>query len=187
MIALSSLLPSSVPNKSEPVNGDFESLFLEIFTEILTFFDSNVLLKKAQVGVGTLLFGVTPDISASVLALDGGVFCHLSYGVGLFVGFEGIDQEIEDYGLNFHIGTIIPALLSAMGGDNMIIWDGVNSIVLLLFCIIFVKFQKDGYAKIWVMPHYGDADSVQRFEVQPHWTFHLLNYYEDDNEQENRL
>ncbi|KAK1549757.1 hypothetical protein Q3G72_007364 [Acer saccharum] len=51
----------------------------------------------------------------------------------------------------------------------------------------FVKFQKDGYAKIWVMPCYGDVDSVQWFEVQPHWTFHLLNYFEDDNEQENRL
>ncbi|KAK1557732.1 hypothetical protein Q3G72_030557 [Acer saccharum] len=24
----------------------------------------------------------------------------------------------------------------------------------------FVKFQKDGYAKIWVMPRYSDADSV---------------------------
>ncbi|KAK4849823.1 hypothetical protein QYF36_001143 [Acer negundo] len=46
----------------------------------------------------------------------------------------------------------------------------------------FVKFQKDGYAKIWVMPRYGDADSIPWFEVQPHWTFYRLNYFEDDNE-----
>ncbi|KAK3212978.1 hypothetical protein Dsin_017684 [Dipteronia sinensis] len=46
----------------------------------------------------------------------------------------------------------------------------------------FLKFQKDGYAKIGVMPRYGDADSVQWFEVQPHCTFHLLNCFEDDNE-----
>ncbi|KAK1578818.1 hypothetical protein Q3G72_033340 [Acer saccharum] len=55
------------------------------------------------------------------------------------------------------------------------------------FVCRFVKFQKDGYAKIWVMPRYGEVDSVQWFEVQPHWTFHLLNYFEDDNEQENKL
>ncbi|KAK1555321.1 hypothetical protein Q3G72_024820 [Acer saccharum] len=72
-----------------------------------------------------------------------GVFYHLSYGVGLFVGFEGIDQvghvsgaynayalgafvKIEGYGLDFHIGTIIPPLLSAMGGDNMIQFNGLR-------------------------------------------------------------
>ena len=28
--------------------------------------------------------------------------------------------EIEGYGLSFHSGTIIPALLSDVGGDNMV-------------------------------------------------------------------
>ncbi|KAK1582283.1 hypothetical protein Q3G72_013575 [Acer saccharum] len=38
--------------------------------------------------------------------------------------------EIEGYGLNFHIGTIIPALLSAMGGDNMVATIVLSSIIL---------------------------------------------------------
>ncbi|PON67800.1 Carotenoid oxygenase [Parasponia andersonii] len=45
-----------------------------------------------------------------------------------------------------------------------------------------VKFEKEGYARIGVMPRYGDAESVQWFEVQNHCTFHVINCFEEGNE-----
>ncbi|KAF6152225.1 hypothetical protein GIB67_005879 [Kingdonia uniflora] len=45
-----------------------------------------------------------------------------------------------------------------------------------------MKFEKDSYARIGVMPRYGDADSVQWFDVENHSTFHILNCFEDENE-----
>ncbi|KAI4316115.1 hypothetical protein L6164_024127 [Bauhinia variegata] len=45
-----------------------------------------------------------------------------------------------------------------------------------------IKYNKEGYARIGVMPLYGDADSIQWFEVTPNCTFHIINSFEDDNE-----
>ncbi|KAI3468214.1 hypothetical protein Pfo_024877 [Paulownia fortunei] len=45
-----------------------------------------------------------------------------------------------------------------------------------------IKYNKERYARIGIMPRYGDADSVQWFEVEPSCTFHIINCYEHDNE-----
>ncbi|PON94637.1 LOW QUALITY PROTEIN: Carotenoid oxygenase [Trema orientale] len=45
-----------------------------------------------------------------------------------------------------------------------------------------VKFEKEGYARIGVMPRYGDAESVQWFKIQNHCTFHIMNCFEEGNE-----
>ncbi|KAG8375583.1 hypothetical protein BUALT_Bualt10G0115600 [Buddleja alternifolia] len=45
-----------------------------------------------------------------------------------------------------------------------------------------IKYNKEGYARIGVMPRYGNADSVKWFEVEPNCTFHIINSYEQDNE-----
>ncbi|KAI3935755.1 hypothetical protein MKX01_032939 [Papaver californicum] len=45
-----------------------------------------------------------------------------------------------------------------------------------------IKYDKEGYARIGVMPRYGDADSVQWFQIKPHCTFHIINCFEDGNE-----
>ncbi|KAF6164196.1 hypothetical protein GIB67_010166 [Kingdonia uniflora] len=45
-----------------------------------------------------------------------------------------------------------------------------------------IKFEKDNYARIGVMPRYGDADSVKWFDVEPYCTFHILNCFEDGDE-----
>ncbi|KAL5558680.1 hypothetical protein UlMin_034891 [Ulmus minor] len=45
-----------------------------------------------------------------------------------------------------------------------------------------VKYNKEGYARIGVMPRYRDADSVTWFEVEPNCTFHILNCFEDGDE-----
>ncbi|GLT48206.1 hypothetical protein SLA2020_218460 [Shorea laevis] len=42
-----------------------------------------------------------------------------------------------------------------------------------------IKYQKEGYARIGVMPRYGDADSIRWFDVEPNCTFHLINCFED--------
>ncbi|KAL8522068.1 hypothetical protein ACS0TY_012284 [Phlomoides rotata] len=45
-----------------------------------------------------------------------------------------------------------------------------------------IKYNKEDYARIGVMPHYGGADSVQWFAVEPSCIFHIMNCYEQDNE-----
>ncbi|XP_058075665.1 carotenoid 9,10(9',10')-cleavage dioxygenase 1-like [Magnolia sinica] len=45
-----------------------------------------------------------------------------------------------------------------------------------------IKYDKEGYARIGVMPRYGDGDSIKWFEVEPHCTFHILNCFEEANE-----
>ncbi|CAI9093527.1 OLC1v1029039C1 [Oldenlandia corymbosa var. corymbosa] len=44
------------------------------------------------------------------------------------------------------------------------------------------KYDSNGFARIGVMPRYGDADSVKWFEVEPCSVFHLVNCYEDGHE-----
>ncbi|KAL3500577.1 hypothetical protein ACH5RR_039670 [Cinchona calisaya] len=45
-----------------------------------------------------------------------------------------------------------------------------------------IKYEKEGYARIGVMPRYGDFDSVRWFEIEPCAAFHMINCYEDGNE-----
>ncbi|XVE84600.1 hypothetical protein DITRI_Ditri17bG0025700 [Diplodiscus trichospermus] len=45
-----------------------------------------------------------------------------------------------------------------------------------------VKYEKEGNARIGVMPRYGDADSIQWFKVEQNCTFHLFNCFEDGDE-----
>lgn len=51
-------------------------------------------------------------------------------------------------------------------------------------CTIYrlLKYEKEEYARIGVMPRYGDAESVKWFEVQTNCTFHILNCFEEANE-----
>ncbi|KAL9167979.1 hypothetical protein ABFS82_05G131600 [Erythranthe guttata] len=45
-----------------------------------------------------------------------------------------------------------------------------------------MKFEKEKYARIGVMPRYGDADSMRWFEVEPCTAFHIINCYEEGDE-----
>ncbi|KAF9662257.1 hypothetical protein SADUNF_Sadunf18G0034300 [Salix dunnii] len=45
-----------------------------------------------------------------------------------------------------------------------------------------IKFDKEEYARIGIMPRYGTADSIRWFEVEPNCTFHLLNCFEEGDE-----
>ncbi|WVZ18497.1 hypothetical protein V8G54_005819 [Vigna mungo] len=45
-----------------------------------------------------------------------------------------------------------------------------------------IKFDKEKYARIGIMPLYGDANSIKWFEVEPNITFHLINSFEDGHE-----
>ncbi|BBG95318.1 carotenoid cleavage dioxygenase 1 [Prunus dulcis] len=47
---------------------------------------------------------------------------------------------------------------------------------------LLLKYEKEEYARIGVMPRYGDSDSVKWFEVQTNCTFHILNCFEEANE-----
>ncbi|KAJ8555479.1 hypothetical protein K7X08_012975 [Anisodus acutangulus] len=45
-----------------------------------------------------------------------------------------------------------------------------------------MKFEKDGYARIGIMPRYGDANSIKWFEVDSCCVFHVINSFEDNDE-----
>ncbi|KAL3023701.1 hypothetical protein AAZX31_04G081000 [Glycine max] len=45
-----------------------------------------------------------------------------------------------------------------------------------------IKYNKEEYARIGVMPRYGDANSIKWFEVEPNCTFHMINSFEDGHE-----
>ncbi|XP_030543075.2 carotenoid 9,10(9',10')-cleavage dioxygenase-like [Rhodamnia argentea] len=45
-----------------------------------------------------------------------------------------------------------------------------------------IKFEKEEYARIGVMPRYGDASSVRWFDVEPNSALHILNCFEDGDE-----
>ncbi|XP_060963184.1 carotenoid 9,10(9',10')-cleavage dioxygenase 1 [Cannabis sativa] len=46
-----------------------------------------------------------------------------------------------------------------------------------------IKYDKDEYARIGVMPRYGDADSIKWFEVEPNCTMHFFNCFEDGDDE----
>lgn len=45
-----------------------------------------------------------------------------------------------------------------------------------------IKYEKEEYARIGIMPLYGDEKSTQWFEVEPNSTFHIINSFEDGHE-----
>ncbi|OWM86606.1 hypothetical protein CDL15_Pgr015641 [Punica granatum] len=45
-----------------------------------------------------------------------------------------------------------------------------------------IKFNKESYARIGVMPRYGDSDSIQWFNVELSCAFHIFNCFEDADE-----
>ncbi|KDP34146.1 hypothetical protein JCGZ_07717 [Jatropha curcas] len=45
-----------------------------------------------------------------------------------------------------------------------------------------IQYNKEDYARIGIMPRYGDAESIQWFAVKPNCTFHILNCFEGENE-----
>ncbi|WJZ97848.1 hypothetical protein VitviT2T_016421 [Vitis vinifera] len=51
-----------------------------------------------------------------------------------------------------------------------------------MFICRLIKYDKEGYARIGIMPRYGNADSVKWFDVEANCTLHILNSFEDGNE-----
>ncbi|CAI9093524.1 OLC1v1029037C2 [Oldenlandia corymbosa var. corymbosa] len=45
-----------------------------------------------------------------------------------------------------------------------------------------IRYDEKGYARIGVMPRYGDADSLKWFYVEPCTAFHVINCFEDGDE-----
>ncbi|CAI0388386.1 unnamed protein product [Linum tenue] len=50
-----------------------------------------------------------------------------------------------------------------------------------------IKYDKQDYARIGVMPRYGNTESIRWFDVAPNCTFHILNCFEDGNESLNSI
>lgn len=48
-----------------------------------------------------------------------------------------------------------------------------------------IKFEKEKYARIGVMPRHGDSDSLRWFGVEPCAALHIINCYEEGDEVSN--
>ncbi|GMN39973.1 hypothetical protein TIFTF001_009195 [Ficus carica] len=46
-----------------------------------------------------------------------------------------------------------------------------------------IKYNKEEYARIGIMPRYGHANSIKWFQVEPNCTFHILNCFEDGDDE----
>ncbi|KAJ6732502.1 BETA-CAROTENE DIOXYGENASE [Salix purpurea] len=46
-----------------------------------------------------------------------------------------------------------------------------------------IKYSKAEYARIGIMPRYGNADSIKWFQVESNCIFHLLNCFEDGTDE----
>ncbi|KAK2661244.1 hypothetical protein Ddye_007777 [Dipteronia dyeriana] len=106
---------------------------------------------------------VKPYYVVGIVSADGKILSHkvdLKFNRCCFIHEIGVTEMyniIMDYPLTIDVKRLL------MGGS-------------------FMKYQKGGHARIGVMPRYGDADSVQWFEVESHCTLHLVNCFEDGNE-----
>ncbi|KAM4086461.1 hypothetical protein ACJW30_10G103100 [Castanea mollissima] len=45
-----------------------------------------------------------------------------------------------------------------------------------------IKYGKEDYSRIGIIPRYGESDSIRWSEVETNCTFHVINCFEDDNE-----
>ncbi|XP_047968412.1 carotenoid 9,10(9',10')-cleavage dioxygenase 1-like [Salvia hispanica] len=45
-----------------------------------------------------------------------------------------------------------------------------------------IKYNEEEYARIGIMPRYGEADSLKWFNVEPGCTFHIINCHEQDDD-----
>ncbi|XP_065850153.1 carotenoid 9,10(9',10')-cleavage dioxygenase 1-like [Euphorbia lathyris] len=46
-----------------------------------------------------------------------------------------------------------------------------------------IKYNREEYARIGIMPRYGDGESIRWFDVQPYCIFHILNCFEDNHDE----
>ncbi|KAF9681111.1 hypothetical protein SADUNF_Sadunf06G0191500 [Salix dunnii] len=73
------------------------------------------------------------------------------------------DLKLDRYNVIFDLPLTIDILRLVKGGP-------------------LLKYEKEKYARIGVMPRYGDAESTRWFEVEPNCTFHILNCFEEGDE-----
>ncbi|XP_010648499.1 carotenoid 9,10(9',10')-cleavage dioxygenase 1 [Vitis vinifera] len=122
--------------------------------------------KKAP-GTGELVTigmdGQKPFIVAGVISADGNMLSHkvdLKFNRATLIHEIGVTQKynvIMDCPLTVDMNRLVA------GGP-------------------LIKYDKEGYTRIGVMPRYGNADSVKWFDVEANCTLHILNSFEDGNE-----
>ncbi|OMO61931.1 Carotenoid oxygenase [Corchorus capsularis] len=122
--------------------------------------------KKAP-GTGELvIMGINPTkpyVEVGVISADGKKLVHrvdLKLNRCILSHELSVTQRYNifmDYALTINIGRLV-------GGGQIL------------------KYDKQGCARIGVMPRYGDADSIKWFGVKPNCTFHIINSFEDGDE-----
>ncbi|KAI4354022.1 hypothetical protein L6164_002923 [Bauhinia variegata] len=123
--------------------------------------------KKAP-GTGELvLYGVDPAAKAffevGIVSADGNLLIHR---VAIELNRQSFCHEIgvtQSYNVIMDFPLILDPSRLLRGGK-------------------VIKFENEGYARIGVMPRYGDNDSIKWFEVKNNCTFHIFNSFEDDHE-----
>ncbi|KAK1370241.1 Carotenoid oxygenase [Heracleum sosnowskyi] len=122
--------------------------------------------KKAP-GTGELVFmgfdAIKPFLELGIISADGMKLVHkvdLNYKRSSLTHDIGVTERFNvllDFPLTVDINRLI------RGGP-------------------LIRYDDQEYARIGVMPRYGDAESIQWFDVQPCSAFHIVNCFEDGNE-----
>ncbi|XP_062099613.1 carotenoid 9,10(9',10')-cleavage dioxygenase-like [Humulus lupulus] len=123
---------------------------------------------KRVPGTGELVtFGMAPTkpyVEIGVISADGKKLIHR---VDIKLNRCPLCHDIgitERYNLIMDIPLTIDLMRLVQGGPLM-------------------KYNKEEYARIGVMPRYGDADSITWFDVDPNCTFHIINCFEDGDDE----
>ncbi|PON32676.1 Carotenoid oxygenase [Parasponia andersonii] len=123
---------------------------------------------KRAPGTGELVItgmkAIKPYIELGVISADGKKFVHradLKLGRCTFFHDFRVTKRYNVF-LDFPLTIDITSFVS--GGGLM-------------------KYDKEGYATMGVMPRYGDADSITWFKVDTNCTFHIFNCFEDGDEE----
>ncbi|CAI0388380.1 unnamed protein product [Linum tenue] len=123
--------------------------------------------KKAPVTGELVIFGMQafkPFIELGVVSADGEKLLHkvdLNLSRCSLVHDVGITERynvIMDFPLTIDLNRLLT------GGP-------------------LIKYDKQDYARIGVMPRYGNTESIRWFDVAPNCTFHILNCFEDGNDE----
>ncbi|KAM1022456.1 hypothetical protein ACFX2A_044467 [Malus domestica] len=122
--------------------------------------------KRAPGSEELVIFGVDavkPYVEIGIISADGKELIHkvdLKLNKSIFFHELGVTERyyiIMDFGVTFDINRLI-------NGGRLL------------------EYNHEGCARIGVMPHYGDADSIRWFKVEPSCTSHIINSFEDGEE-----
>ncbi|KAL2516875.1 putative 9-cis-epoxycarotenoid dioxygenase [Abeliophyllum distichum] len=149
----------------------------------------NVIYNNKYVGTDTFLLQKEREKPALLPAVEGDPLVVLSSFVLNMLRFGIPNKRMSNTNVFEHSGKFysisenyIPQEIDILTLLTLGNWD-LNGAWTRPFTS-HPKYEKEEYARIGVMPRYGNADSIRWFPVEASCAFHIINCFEDDDEDE---